>query len=132
MVTYACFVDLFYTTSGGIRAVPTQYVWQIKTFGARRGFILWHVMLPSAFPHIFAGIKLGLAASWRTLVGAEMFAGASFGLGFMLYEAREFYATDVMFSALLIVAVISLALERVGLRAIERRTLERWGLARAL
>jgi ABC-type nitrate/sulfonate/bicarbonate transport system permease component len=50
----------------------------------------------------------------------------------MLYQAQDFYATDVVFSALLIIAVVSLAIEQIGMRAIEKRTLGRWGLARTL
>jgi ABC-type nitrate/sulfonate/bicarbonate transport system permease component len=66
------------------------------------------------------------------LIGAEMFAGVATGLGLMLYQAQDFYATDVVFSALLIIAVVSLAIEQIGMRAIEKRTLGRWGLARTL
>ncbi|MGE3146030.1 MAG: ABC transporter permease, partial [Pseudorhodoplanes sp.] len=88
--------------------------------------------VPAAFPQIFVGLKLGLAASWRSLIGAEMFAGAAFGLGFMLYEAREFYATDIMFASLLLVAIFSLLLEQAGLRYIERITLQRWGMSQTL
>jgi NitT/TauT family transport system permease protein/taurine transport system permease protein len=61
-----------------------------------------------------------------------MFAGVSLGLGFMLYEAREFYATDIMFASLALVAIFSLLLEQVGMRYIERRTLGRWGMSQTL
>ena len=130
IVTYACAAEMIFNVISGIRAVPPRYVQQVQTFGAGRAFVLWRVVLPLAFPYIFSGIKLGLAASWRSLIGAEMFAGAAHGLGLMLYQAQDFYATDVVFSALIIIAVVSLVIEQIGFRAIERRTLERWGIAR--
>jgi len=130
IVTYACVAEMIFNITAGIRAVPQRMVWQVQTFGADRAFIIWRVILPAAFPYIFSGLKLGLAASWRALIGAEMFAGVVRGLGVMLFQAQDFYATDVVFSALLIIAVVSLALEQIGFAAIEKRTLERWGLAR--
>ena len=132
IVTYACAAEIVYNVTAGIRTVPRQCVQQVQTFGASRAFVLWRVIVPSAFPLIFAGLKLGLAASWRSLIGAEMFAGVATGLGLMLYQAQDFYATDVVFSALLIVAVVSLAIEQLGMRAIEKRTLDRWGLAHTI
>jgi NitT/TauT family transport system permease protein len=132
IVTYACFSEVVYNTAAGVRAIPVRQDWVIRSFGAKFWTRIWRVTLPSAFPQIFVGIKLGLAASWRSLIGAEMFAGVAFGLGFMLYEAREFYATDIMFASLLLVAVFSLLMEQVGLRYIERHTLARWGMAQTL
>jgi NitT/TauT family transport system permease protein len=130
IVIYACFAEVLFNTTVGIRSVPRRYLWQVQTFGASRWFLVVHIMLPSASPFILGGVKLGLAASWRSLIGAEMFAGVGWGLGLMLYEAQNFYATDVMFFALVLVAALSLAIEQLGLRALERRTIERWGMAR--
>lgn len=132
VVTYACFSEVVYNAAAGVRGIPDRHNWVISTFGASRWTRLWRVTIPAAFPQIFVGLKLGLAASWRSLIGAEMFAGAAFGLGFMLYEAREFYATDIMFASLLLVAMFSLFLEQVGLRYIERITLQRWGMSQTL
>lgn len=132
IVTYACFSEVVYNTASGVRAIPERYHWVIKSLGAGQWTQLWRVVIPAAFPQIFVGLKLGLAASWRSLIGAEMFAGAAFGLGFMLYEAREFYATDIMFASLVLVAIFSLLLEQVGLRYVERMTLERWGMSQTL
>lgn len=132
LVTYACFSEVVYNTVAGVRATPPRFLWVIDTFGAGPLARILRVVLPAAAPQIFVGLKLGLAASWRALVGAEMFAGVAMGLGFMLYEAREFYATDVMFASLLLVAAISLLIEQVAMRWIEQRTLARWGMAQRL
>lgn len=132
IVIYACFSEVVYNTISGVRSVPVRFSWVIRSFGASSWTAITRVILPASFPQIFIGIKLGLAASWRSLIGAEMFAGVSLGLGFMLYEAREFYATNVMFASLVLVAIFSLLLEQIGLRYIERRTLQRWGMSQKL
>ena len=132
IVIYACFAEVVYNTIAGVRSVPIRFIWVIRSHGGGTMTSILRVVLPASFPQIFVGIKLGLAASWRSLIGAEMFAGVSLGLGFMLFEAREFYATNVMFAALVLVAVFSLLLEQIGLRYIERHTLTRWGLSQTL
>jgi ABC-type nitrate/sulfonate/bicarbonate transport system permease component len=132
IVTYACFSEVIYNTAAGVRGTPVRFLWVADSFSAGPFMRLRHVVLPAAFPQIFVGLKLGLGASWRALIGAEMFSGVSAGLGFMLYQAHEFYATDVMFASLLVVALFSLLIEQVGLRFIEQRTLGRWGMSQVL
>ena len=132
IVTYACFAEVVFNAAAGVRGTPVRFLWIADGFGASRAMRLWRVVLPAAFPQIFTGLKLGLGGSWRALIGAEMFAGVSSGLGYMLYQAREFYASDIMFASLILVAVFSLLIEQVGLRFIERRTLVRWGMSQSL
>ena len=96
IVTYACFSEVVYNTAAGVRGTPVRFLWVVKSFGAPRLMQLRHVVLPGAFPQIFVGLKLGLGASWRALIGAEMVAEVASGLGFMMYQASEFYATDVL------------------------------------
>lgn len=132
IVALACFSEVIFNTIAGVRSIPTLYLWQARSLGAGGAFIFRHVLVPAALPGILVGIRLGLAASWRALVGAEMFGGVAWGLGFVLYDAKQFYATDAMFAALFLVVVFSLVLEQVLLRRIEYFTIERWGLARML
>jgi taurine transport system permease protein len=132
IVALACFSEVVFNAITGVRSIPPLYLWQAQSLGADRTFIFWRVLLPAALPSTLVGIRLGLAASWRALIGAEMFGGVSFGLGFVLYDAKQFYATDAVFAALILVVVLSLVLEQGILRRIERLTIERWGLARTL
>lgn len=132
VVAFSGFAEVIYNTAMGIRSIPKLYIWQMNTFGASLLHIFRYVFLPAAFPKTLAGLRLGLAASWRTLIGAEMFAGVNWGLGYMLYEAEQFYSTEVMFSSLLIVAAFGLIMEQGIFRAVERYTLERWGMERTL
>ena len=54
------------------------------------------MILPGALPYILTGLRLGLAQAWRILVGVEMLAAVPWGLGWMIFGAREFLNTDVM------------------------------------
>ena len=91
------------------------------------------LLIPAAFPAILAGLKIGWAFAWRTLIAAELVFGASArqgGLGWHIFEARAQLETATVFSGLLVVIVIGLLVESVIFRAIEARTVNRWGMQR--
>jgi ABC-type nitrate/sulfonate/bicarbonate transport system permease component len=58
------------------------------------------VVVPAAAPHIFAGLRLGAALAFLSLVAAEL-TGASAGIGYRLQEARQFILMDRMFVGLI-------------------------------
>ena len=61
------------------------------------------VVLPGALPYILTGLRLGLAQAWRILVGVEMLAAVPWGLGWMIFGAREFLNTDVMLAGVAVI-----------------------------
>src|SRR5690606_17211196 len=80
-----------------------------------------------ALPNIVTGIRTGMGFAWRGLIAAEMIA-TNVGLGYMLFLARDFYRTEVIVFAMIVIGVIWLVLDRALLAPLERATVERWGL----
>ena len=96
--------------------------------GRQRPAAVRHVILPGALPYILTGLRLGLAQAWRILVGVEMLAAVPWGLGWMIFGAREFLNTDVMLAGVFVIGLIGLALEKLVFQRIERYTVVRWGM----
>jgi len=91
------------------------------------------LLIPAAFPSILAGLKIGWAFAWRTLIAAELVFGVSAregGLGWYIFENRNLLDTANVFAGLLTVIIIGLVVENVVFRAIEARTVRRWGMQR--
>jgi NitT/TauT family transport system permease protein len=91
------------------------------------------ILIPAAFPSILAGLKIGWAFAWRTLVAAELVFGVSSrsgGIGWYIFEARNDLDTATVFSGLLAVILIGLIIESVVFRSIEARTVNLWGMQR--
>ena len=91
------------------------------------------ILVPAAFPSILTGLKIGWAFAWRTLIAAELVFGASSGgggLGWFIYERKNQLAIPSVFAGLLTVIIIGLIVENVVFRAIEARTVRRWGMQR--
>src|SRR5256885_8955894 len=87
-----------------------------------------YVILPGALPFIPTGLRLGLAQAWRILVGVEMLAAVPWGLGWMIFGAREFLNLDVMLAGVAVIAVIGLGLEKLVFQRLEEFTVVRWGM----
>ena len=89
------------------------------------------ILIPAAFPSILAGLKIGWAFAWRTLIAAELVFGVSSGqggLGWYIFESKNQLNIAEVFAGLLTIILIGLAVENVVFRFIEKRTVQRWGM----
>ncbi|WP_029006332.1 ABC transporter permease [Azorhizobium doebereinerae] len=104
-----------------------------RTFGLSGFRFVRKILIPAAFPAILAGLKIGWAFAWRTLIAAELVFGVSSGqggLGWYIFENRNTLDTAAVFAGLLTVMAVGLFVEGVIFRAIEARTVRRWGMQR--
>ena len=120
-------------TLTGFRSVPETLRMSGRNLGLKGPRYVGLILIPAAFPAILAGLKIGWAFAWRTLVAAELVFGVSSrsgGLGWYIFEAHSELETAKVFSGLLAVILIGLFIESVVFRAIEARTVQRWGMQR--
>ncbi|WGF87579.1 ABC transporter permease [Marinivivus vitaminiproducens] len=120
-------------TYTGFRSVPETLRMSGRNYGLGGIRYVMLILIPAAFPSILAGLKIGWAFAWRTLIAAELVFGVSSrsgGLGWYIFEARAELRTSQVFAGLLAVILIGLFVESVIFRAIERRTVQRWGMER--
>lgn len=125
----AVFFVVTYNTILGVRGIPQALSDAARSLGAGRWQILTEVLLPGALPNIVTGIRTGMGFAWRGLIAAEIIA-TNAGLGYMLFLARDFYRTEVIVLGMILIGAIWVAMDRLVLAPVERRTIERWGLAR--
>jgi len=70
------------------------------------------ILIPAAFPSILAGLKIGWAFAWRTLIAAELVFGVSSGqggLGWYIFESKNQLNIPEVFAGLLTIILIGLA-----------------------
>lgn len=115
----------------GVKAVKEIWVRSAQAMGASDRKLFTRVILPGALPYVMTGLRLGLAQAWRILVGVEMLAAVPWGLGWMIFGAREFLATDVMLAGIAVIGVIGLLLEKLVFQKLEQATVVRWGMVTA-
>ncbi|SDD73272.1 ABC transporter permease [Paraburkholderia lycopersici] len=89
------------------------------------------ILVPAALPSIIAGLRVGWAFAWRTLIAAELVFGASAGqggLGWYIFQNRNELYTDRVFAGLAAVIIIGLLVEHLVFDTLERLTVRRWGV----
>ena len=96
LVAFVSAFPVIFNTWTGVKAVKDIWVRSAQAMGADDPRLFRHVILPGALPYILTGLRLGLAQAWRILVGVEMLAAVPWGLGWMIFGAREFLNMDVM------------------------------------
>ena len=112
----------------GVKAVKEIWIRAARSMGAHEGQLFRTVVLPGALPWVLTGLRLGLARAWRVLVAVEMLTSVSLGLGWLIFGAREFLATDVMLAGIAVIGIVGLALEKLVFERLERFTVVRWGM----
>jgi NitT/TauT family transport system permease protein len=123
---------VIYNSWTGVKAVKEIWVRSAQSMGADNSRMFRHVILPGALPYVLTGLRLGLAQAWRILVAVEMLAAVPWGLGWLIFGAREFLNTDAMMAGITVIAVIGLALEKFVFQKIEDYTVVRWGMVEAM
>ena len=115
----------------GVKAVKEIWIRAAQTMGADERRLFRHVILPGALPYILTGLRLGLAQGWRILVAVEMLAAVQWGLGWLIFGAREFLNTDAMLAGIAVIGAIGLTLEKLVFQRLEEYTVVRWGMIAA-
>ena len=95
------------------------------------GALFWKVIIPGSFPFIITGLRQAFLRAWIAVVGAEMLAASDFGLGWVIFDAKEFLNTSLMLASLTVIGAIGFLFERLVFGSLERSTVLRWGMVRA-
>ncbi|MSQ51181.1 MAG: ABC transporter permease [Betaproteobacteria bacterium] len=110
VISYTVFLAVWLNTHHGTSQVALTYIRASRSLGASRAREFFEVVIPAAAPHIVAGLRMGAALAFLSLVAAEL-TGASAGIGFRLQEARQFIRTDRMFVGLIELGILGALLD---------------------
>lgn len=119
-------------TFSGFQSLSSTLKMVGQNYGlSRLGYIV-RILIPGAFPSILTGLKVGWAFAWRTLIAAELVFGVSSGsggLGWYVFERKNQLLIPDVFAGLLTVILFGLLVENLLFKAVEDRTVRRWGMA---
>jgi ABC-type nitrate/sulfonate/bicarbonate transport system permease component len=119
------FFPLLFNAEAGARSISPTVLDAGRCFGARGVTFLFRIVLPATVPYIITGLRISLGGAWRMIVAGEMLASQD-GIGYLLMESRfQFRAVDLM-TAMILVAIVGYATEKVIVGTIEKRTIEKW------
>jgi len=131
IVFYAALFPMLLNTWSGVRAVNPLWLRAAGAMGADERALFWKVIIPGASPFIITALRQAFLRAWIAVVGAEMLAASDFGLGWVIFDAKEFLNADLMLASLAVIGAIGFVFERLVFGSIERATVLRWGMVRA-
>ena len=123
LVALGCFYPILVNTIFGVRSVEPRLIEAAAMLGISRAALFPKVVLPSALPGIFTGLRLGLGFAWVVIVVGEL-SGVRIGLGAMIENAREVSRTDVVIAGMIVIGLAGFLSDQ-AIRAVGRRLL-RW------
>jgi sulfonate transport system permease protein len=106
----AAFFPILINTIYGIENTSKGFLEVSRLFGVGPLKTLYKVILPSALPSIFVGLRLGLGVSWMAMLAAELIASNS-GIGFRIMEGRELSQPDVVIVGMIVIGLVGIALD---------------------
>jgi NitT/TauT family transport system permease protein len=118
-------------THSGFMSVSMTMRMVGRNYGLTGFSYVWKILIPAAFPSILAGLKIGWAFAWRTLIAAELVFGVSSGsggLGWFIYQNKNQLEIPSVFAGLFMVIFIGLIVENFIFKVIERMTIRKWGM----
>ena len=130
IVFYAASFPMVLNAWSGVRSVNPLWLRAAGAMGANERALFWNVMLPGAAPFIITGMRQSFVRAWIAVVGAEMIAASDWGLGWVIFDAKEFLNADVMLASLAVIGLIGVLFERLVFGSLENATVLRWGMVR--
>ena len=109
VVALVGFFPIVVSTVDGLASADRELVALVRGMGAGKLGVLRHVLIPSAVPAFFAGLKIAAAYAVIGAVIGEWVA-AKEGLGIFIIRSQASFRLDQIFVALAVIALLSMAL----------------------
>jgi NitT/TauT family transport system permease protein len=123
LIGLGAFYPIVVNTAHGVRDTNLLLLRAARMLGAGERTVLLKVVLPSALPSIFTGLRLGIGIAWTAVIVAEMIAVKS-GLGYVLWDAYYVGRMDICVATMCSVGLLGFVSDQVLLRA--SQALLRW------
>ena len=99
-------------TAVGVRNIPQDYRNVAQVLQLNQFEFFFKIMIPSAAPYIFTGLRIGIGLSWLAIVAAEMLTGGV-GIGFFIWDAWNSSRLADIIVALVYIGVVGFLLDRL-------------------
>ncbi|MBI4117459.1 MAG: ABC transporter permease [Parcubacteria group bacterium] len=105
LMIIASFVVVYLNTIQGIRSTDQKIIDVAHVLRKSNKELIKKVLLPSATPHIFTGMRIALGLSWILLIAAEVIASSK-GLGWLIWDSRNFSRPDDLFVGIITIGIL--------------------------
>jgi NitT/TauT family transport system permease protein len=103
------FFPILLNTVRGFREVEPELLELVRSLRSSKWQTFTKILLPSALPYIFSGMKVGAILAVAGAIVGE-FLGSSRGLGYLMLQVQVTLDTAAMFMAVILITLIGVVL----------------------
>jgi NitT/TauT family transport system permease protein len=112
LIFVAALFPILVNTTAGAQNVSVALLRAGRMLGASESYLLRRVVLPSALPSIFTGLRLGIGMAWVAVIVAEMI-GVKSGLGYILWQAYYWNRMDMLICTVITIGLLGFISDRI-------------------
>lgn len=115
VIVVASFFPILLNTLAGVDHVDPVHIRSALCFGASRLEMFRDIVLRSALPSIFVGLRIGLGFAWMVVVASELIGSVS-GLGHLILDSRNLGLPSLAFMGMIVIGIVGYLLDRAMVR----------------
>src|SRR5919199_1141497 len=102
-------------TSVGVRQIPSDYNNVAKVLQLSKKEYFFNILIPSALPYIFTGLRIALGLAWLAIIAAEIVMSGIVGIGFFIWNAYQNNQVSEVILAVVYIGAVGLLLDKLML-----------------
>ncbi|WP_055077331.1 nitrate ABC transporter permease [Pseudanabaena sp. 'Roaring Creek'] len=99
-------------TAVGVQQVPQDYRNVSRVLRLSKFDYFITILMPSAAPYIFTGLRIAVGLSWLAIVAAEMLTGGV-GIGFFIWDSYNSQKSSELILSLVYIGLVGFMLDKV-------------------
>lgn len=100
-------------TSVGVRQIPSDYNNVAKVLQLSKQEYFFNILIPSALPYIFTGLRIALGLAWLAIIAAEIVMSGIVGIGFFIWDAYQNNNVSEVILAVVYIGAVGLILDKL-------------------
>jgi bicarbonate transport system permease protein len=100
-------------TSVGVRQIPSDYNNVAKVLQLSKQEYFFNILIPSALPYIFTGLRIALGLAWLAIIAAEIVMSGIVGIGFFIWDAYQNNNVSEVILAVVYIGAVGLVLDKL-------------------
>ena len=99
-------------TAVGVKQIPQDYNNVSKVLQLSRKEYFFNILIPSALPYIFTGLRIAIGLAWLAIIAAEIVMSGIVGIGFFIWDAYQNNYISEIILAVIYIGAVGLLLDR--------------------
>ena len=104
----------------GIKGTDRKLLDMASVFHLKPGTVLGKIYVPQILPFFTAAVKTGIGLAWKAGIAAEVIVNPKYGIGSALHDSKVYLETTDLFAWTVVIIIISMILEKILVRLIEK------------